>query len=112
MSLIESLKDYFRSSQAELQKVNWPSRQETLRYTALVIGVSLVLAAFFATLDLGLNKVLDAALSARKAPIQQQVPVTSDNAVPVDVTTSSVPGLDIKPIEPTTPAPTPAPAQK
>ena len=36
----------------EMKKVNWPTRQETIRYTLIVIGVSVVVAAFLGSLDL------------------------------------------------------------
>lgn len=48
--------NYLRSSKAELEKVTWPSRNEVVRYSALVIASCVILAAFFATLDLGLSR--------------------------------------------------------
>ncbi len=35
----------------ELKKVNWPTRQETTKYTLIVIGVSLIVAIFLGGLD-------------------------------------------------------------
>ena len=107
MSLISALKDYLRSSEAELRKVTWPTKEQTIRYTALVIGASLVLAVFFATVDLGLTKVLDAALTARTS--SRTPAVSSDNAVPVEVS-STTPGIEIQPI--TTPTPSDAAPKK
>jgi preprotein translocase subunit SecE len=57
--------DYLRSARAELEKVTWPSRNEVIRYSALVIGVCVILAAFFAVLDLGLNQGVTALLTRR-----------------------------------------------
>lgn len=67
---IKSLIDYLRSARAELEKVSWPSRQETLRYSLLVVGVSAAMAAFFFALDFGLSKAVDLALNRQPATIQ------------------------------------------
>jgi len=46
---------YLRESKEELEKVTWPTRRETVRYSVLVIAVSIVVGAFFAGLDWALN---------------------------------------------------------
>ncbi|MEK7516120.1 MAG: preprotein translocase subunit SecE [Patescibacteria group bacterium] len=57
-----SIFSYFLESKAELKKVSWPSRKETVRHTALVVAVSLGLAAFLGVADyfltLGLEQLL------------------------------------------------------
>lgn len=96
MKPIESLVDYFRTSKAELKKVTWPTRQETIRYSALVMGVSIAIAIFFAGLDFGLGKVVDAAVTARQdAPAEQTPsnPTTAENVTPI--TQQVAPGLDL-----------------
>ena len=35
----------------ELGRVNWPSREQTTRYTLIIIGVSLAVALFLGGLD-------------------------------------------------------------
>ena len=50
---------YVKESKDELKKVVWPSRKETIKYTTLVIGISLATAAFLGALDFGLNIVLE-----------------------------------------------------
>ncbi len=42
---------YFRESMEELRKVTWPSRQTVTKYSALVIGLCIALALFFAGID-------------------------------------------------------------
>ncbi len=42
---------YLKESKAELDKVVWPSRQETLRLTILVIIISVVIGAYISGLD-------------------------------------------------------------
>ncbi|MEI7512600.1 MAG: preprotein translocase subunit SecE [Candidatus Uhrbacteria bacterium] len=64
---LTSLISYLRSAKAELQKVAWPSRQDTLRYSLLVVGASAVMAAFFAAIDLGLGQTTTFLLARRGA---------------------------------------------
>lgn len=42
---------YFQEVSIELQKVSWPSRQQTLDMTVLVVGVSLLIGAYIGILD-------------------------------------------------------------
>jgi preprotein translocase subunit SecE len=54
--------EYLSASRAELAKVAWPNRRQTVRLTFLVIAFSLVLAIVIGTLDylfsLGLQKLI------------------------------------------------------
>lgn len=43
----------------ELKKVTWPSRQETLRLTSIVIAVSLIIALYVGIIDILLAKGLE-----------------------------------------------------
>lgn len=83
--------NYFSSVKAELRKISWPSRQETIRYSVLVIAVSLAVAAFFAALDLGLGRVVDAALALKQNNSASTIPTAPAEQTP--------PGLDITNIE-------------
>lgn len=95
MKLIEPLVDYLRSSKAELKKVTWPTRQETIRYSALVMGVSVAIAIFFAGLDFGLGKVIDAAVTSRQTPTDQQTQTPSPSTTETPTTQQVAPGLDL-----------------
>jgi len=53
--LITFLKDV----RTELKKVSWPSRQETIKLTGVVILVSVIVAAFLGLLDFGFVTLLD-----------------------------------------------------
>lgn len=46
---------YLKESKDELKKVVWPTRQETVRNTLLVIGISLGVAVFLGLIDYILN---------------------------------------------------------
>jgi len=54
---------YFREAYEELKKVSWPSRQQTIKDTFVVIGVSLAVAVFLGVIDLGLSTGLEKILS-------------------------------------------------
>lgn len=50
---------YLRESKEEMQKVTWPSKQETTKYSILVVVLCLIIATFFGGLDWLLNFGLD-----------------------------------------------------
>lgn len=45
-------KTFFQESMEELRRVNWPSRQETVQLTGVVIFVSVAIAVFLGVLDM------------------------------------------------------------
>ena len=47
-----ALARYIRETRGELRKVTWPTRQESQRLTAIVLGVTAVMAIFLGLLDL------------------------------------------------------------
>lgn len=61
--MFEKLKNYLIGSYAEMKKVTWPTKEQTINYSLVVIGLSIFTAAFFAILDycfsLGINKLLN-----------------------------------------------------
>jgi preprotein translocase subunit SecE len=59
MTITNQITQYFKESRVELAKVNWPTRKETARHTAIVIAVSLGLAAFLGAVDYVFNIVLE-----------------------------------------------------
>ena len=48
---MDSITQFLKEAKAELEKVNWPSREHTINYTLIVIGISLATAAFLGGLD-------------------------------------------------------------
>lgn len=42
---------YFRQTRGELRKVTWPTRQESQRLTAIVLGVTAAMSIFLGFLD-------------------------------------------------------------
>ncbi len=51
---------FVQGSRVELRKVVWPTRQETLQTTLVVVVVILVMGVFFWLLDLGLGALMQA----------------------------------------------------
>ncbi len=43
--------DFFKEVKEELVKVTWPTREQTIRYTVLVILVAVAVGAFLGVLD-------------------------------------------------------------
>ncbi len=94
MNVIDRLRAYFRDSKTELVAVSWPTRQDIIRYTILVVVTVVAFGAFFSVLDLGLNSLSQLIISNRRNATQTQntqtpttEPATSTpiNVNPVDV---------------------------
>jgi len=49
--MVQQMKVFWQESRQELKRVNWPTKQETVRYTLFVIFFSLAVAAFLGLLD-------------------------------------------------------------
>jgi len=45
------IKTFFAESRQELRHVNWPTRQEAVRLTTIVIGMSIGIAVFLGFFD-------------------------------------------------------------
>ena len=45
------IKNFFAESRQELRHVNWPTRQEAVRLTTIVIGMSVGIAVFLGFFD-------------------------------------------------------------
>ncbi len=50
---------FFRETWSELKKVAWPTRQEAINLTVVVIVVSVVVGLLLGTIDLGFSKLID-----------------------------------------------------
>ena len=57
--MIEKISKFLKEVKMEIKKVNWPTRQETIRYTLIVVAVSLVVAGFLGGLDLIFLRLLN-----------------------------------------------------
>jgi preprotein translocase subunit SecE len=50
-NLLPKIITFLKEVKVELKKVNWPTKQETIKYTLIVIGVSFAVAIFLGGLD-------------------------------------------------------------
>lgn len=48
---MQAILTFLREAKVELSRVNWPSQQEIMRYTVLVIVISITVAVFLGALD-------------------------------------------------------------
>ena len=50
---------FLKEVKLEMKKVNWPTRDETIRYTLLVIGISVAVAVFLGGIDFSFTALLN-----------------------------------------------------
>jgi len=43
--------DYLRETKGEMKHVSWPTRQQVINFTVLVVGISLLTAVFLGFFD-------------------------------------------------------------
>lgn len=63
MAILNSFVNYVKGSIEEMKKVTWPTKKETRNYTLLVIGISVVVAAFLGALDFLFSKGFEKLIS-------------------------------------------------
>jgi preprotein translocase subunit SecE len=56
--MIQRVKTFFVESWTELRHVNWPTRQEAIRLTGIVIGMSIGIAVFLGIFDYVFTTIL------------------------------------------------------
>lgn len=49
---------YFRESIEELRQVRWPTQQQAIRLTVIVIGFIIASSLFFGIIDLGFSEII------------------------------------------------------
>jgi len=50
---------FLKEVQTELKKVTWPTQEQSLRLTAIVVGVSLFVGLYIGVLDYALTKIIE-----------------------------------------------------
>jgi len=84
---------YFRDTRAELRHVAWPTQTQTIVYTALVIGISVFVAAYLGFFDFvftgALGKVLANSPVGNSAPMTE-VATTSPTQMQITPTTTPI----------------------
>ena len=62
MDFLRRAQEFVREVIAEFRKVTWPSRQELINSTGVVIAVTVVVALFLGSVDIVLAKIVEAIL--------------------------------------------------
>jgi preprotein translocase subunit SecE len=57
--MVTRVKEFSQDVLVEFRKVTWPSRQELMNSTTVVIVVTVVLAFFLGGVDIGLTKLVE-----------------------------------------------------
>ena len=56
---MDALAKYIRATAAELKQVTWPTQQQAMFYTALVIGITVVVALYVGAFDYLFSQVIE-----------------------------------------------------
>ncbi len=59
-----SVTKYFRDSIEELRHVRWPTRQQAIRLSIIVIGFTIICSAFFGFVDFAMSGLVKLILSS------------------------------------------------
>jgi preprotein translocase subunit SecE len=62
MGVVTRIQEFAREVVLEFRRVIWPSRQELINSTAVVVVVTAVLAAFLSVVDIGLSRIVEKVL--------------------------------------------------
>ncbi len=115
--MFERLKHFILESRRELGRVNWPTRDETMRLTSVVIAISLGIALFLGAFDF-LFYTGVRALAPASAPIENASGTISSTTTempnffsPTDVKTSGNGNFEITTENPTDNKPKVTPVQ-
>jgi preprotein translocase subunit SecE len=58
--MLEKIKVFFQEVSVELKKVSWPTRQQTVSATVVVITVAVIVAFFLGIVDIVLARIVGA----------------------------------------------------
>lgn len=103
--------DYLQESFQELKKVTWPTRNQAVRLTLLVLGFcfasAIVIGAMDALFNYGHQKLVDYAATVN--PQEVVIPDTTTTTVPINAATKPVVNVGEETTAPATATTTPAP---
>jgi preprotein translocase SecE subunit len=54
-----SITDYLKGTKGELKHVSWPTKNQAINYTVIVVGVAIFMAAFLGLFDFIFTLVLE-----------------------------------------------------
>jgi len=57
--MTHKIRSFLEETKQEIKKVNWPTKEETIRYTVFTIGFSIVLSLFLGVFDFIFLRLLE-----------------------------------------------------
>jgi len=102
--MLEKVKLFFQESRRELSRVNWPTREETLRLTGVVIALSVAIAAFLGVFDYLFLKGVQAIVGTHPVSVEAPLPAGEGadfQLTPEDIEFSEEGDLNIEVVPPT-----------
>jgi len=57
--MFDKIITFLKEVKLEIKKVNWPTRQQTTKYTLIVLGISVAVALFLGSLDFLFTTLLE-----------------------------------------------------
>ena len=57
--ILTKIDTFFKEVKTETKRVNWPTIKETIRYTLIIIAVSVVVAIFLGGIDFLFSRLLN-----------------------------------------------------
>ena len=62
-STMSKLTEYVQETKGEMKHVSWPTKQQTIAYTILVIALSLFISVLLGVFDAGFRKAVEYLIS-------------------------------------------------
>jgi preprotein translocase subunit SecE len=59
MGFVQRVQEFIREVLAEFRRVTWPSRQELINATVVVVAVTVLLAFFLGAVDVALARIVE-----------------------------------------------------
>lgn len=107
-----AVSNYFHESLQELKRVTWPTKNQAVKLTFLVLGCCLVMAFLIGTIDFAFNylykTLVDLAPQSPVTTAPQALPITPDPLTTPEPTPPATPEPGSQPVQPTTPVVQPA----
>ena len=64
--MFNRIRQFFIDVQAEFKRIQWATRERTIRQTSIVVLVSLIIAIYLGVADLGLSNLMQLLISAKR----------------------------------------------
>lgn len=92
MSVIQ----YFKDTKTEMNHVAWPTQEQTIVYTGLVILVSLIIAGFVGFFDFLFTRSLETAVTGSPFPAQMETKSIPVNDGSLDMKVEGQPSFTVE----------------